>query len=78
MFKLFGEKYAEQEPLDASVKEANQQAYDLPMVAEDSPEYETPGESSNKEPQPKRPKSAKNEVKSAVLIPARHRHQGRA
>ncbi|MFQ2905989.1 type I restriction endonuclease subunit R [Aeromonas allosaccharophila] len=68
MFKLFGEKYAEQEPLDASVKEANQQAYDLPMVAEDSPEYETPGESSNKEPQPKRPKSAKNEVKSAVLI----------
>ncbi|WP_421326109.1 type I restriction endonuclease subunit R [Aeromonas veronii] len=68
MFKLFGEKYAEQEPLDASVKEANQQAYDLPMVAEDSPEYETPGEPSNKEPQPKRPKSAKNEVKSAVLI----------
>lgn len=68
MFKIFGEKYAEQEPLDASVKEANQQAYDLPMVAEDSPEYETPSESSNKEPQPKRQKSAKNEVKSAVLI----------
>jgi type I restriction enzyme R subunit len=68
MFRLFGEKYAEPEPLDASVKEANQQAYDLPMVAEHSPEYETQGEQSNKEPQPKRPKSAKNEVKSAVLI----------
>jgi type I restriction enzyme, R subunit len=68
MFRLFGEKYAVPEPLDASVKEANQQAYDLPMVAEHSPEYETPGEPSNKEPQPKRPKSAKNEVKSAVLI----------
>lgn len=68
MFRLFGEKYAEPEPLDASVKEGNHQAYDLHMVAEHSPEYETPGEPSNKEPQPKRPKSAKNEVKSAVLI----------
>ncbi|MGU5767080.1 type I restriction endonuclease subunit R [Aeromonas allosaccharophila] len=68
MFKLFGEKYAEQEPLDASVKEANQQAYDLPMVAEESPEYENPSVSSNKQPHSKLPSSANNKVKSAVLI----------
>ncbi|QIY09690.1 type I restriction endonuclease subunit R [Plesiomonas shigelloides] len=68
MFKLFGEKYAEQEPLDASVKEANQQAYDLPMVAEESPEYENPSVSSNKKPHSKLPSSAHNKVKSAVLI----------
>ena len=68
MFKLFGEKYAEQEPLDTSVKEANQQAYDLPMVAEESPEYENPSVSSNKKPHSKLPSSANNKVKSAVLI----------
>lgn len=68
MFKLFGEKYAEQEPLDASVKEANQQAYDLSMVAEESPEYENPSVSSNKKPHSKLPSSAHNKVKSAVLI----------
>jgi type I restriction enzyme R subunit len=68
MFKLFGEKYAEQEPLDARVKEANQQAYDLPMVAEESPEYENPSVSSNKQPHSKLPSSANNKVKSAVLV----------
>ncbi|MFM5132521.1 type I restriction endonuclease subunit R [Aeromonas veronii] len=68
MFKLFGEKYAEQEPLDASVNAANQQAYDLPIVAEESPAYEDPSVSSNEKLHSKLPSSAKNKVKSAVLI----------
>ncbi|WP_429211951.1 type I restriction endonuclease subunit R [Aeromonas veronii] len=68
MFKLFGEKYAAQEPQDVHATEATEPAYDFPMVAEESAEYNAPSESSNKEPHTDQSTSAKNKVKSAALI----------
>lgn len=59
MFKQFEEKYAEQQPDNQLVKEDIEQDYYLPMVAEDSAEYELPKNKKN---------SSKNKVRSAVLI----------
>lgn len=63
MIKLFEGKYAEQKSNEAKVTEANDSAYDLPMVAEDAPEYGVPDNKSNSEF-----RKSKNKVKSAVLI----------
>ena len=74
MFKLFGEKYAENELPDAAVNEDSDQGYDLPMVADDSPEYDVSGAVLGNEPSSDRKKSNRNKatnerkVKSAVLI----------
>lgn len=57
MFELFEEKYAESQLNKDPIMVANDQVYELPMVAEDSPEYELPGT-----------KPGKNKVKSAALI----------
>lgn len=59
MFKQFEEKYAEPQPDNQLVKEGNEQDYYLPMVAEDSAEYELP---KNKK------STSKSKVRSAVLI----------
>ncbi|MGO2233986.1 MAG: type I restriction endonuclease subunit R [Marinomonas sp.] len=68
MFELFSKKYAEQEPHDSSVSEANDPEYDPPMVAEDSPKYDVSGVAINNEPLRERPKTTKNKVKNAALI----------
>lgn len=59
MFKQFEEKYAEPQPDNQLVKEGNEQNYYLPMVAEDSAEYELPKNKIN---------TSKHKVRSAVLI----------
>lgn len=68
MFELFSKKYAEQEPHDSSLSEANDPEYDPPMVAEDSPKYDVSGVATNNEPRRERPKTTKNKVKNAALI----------
>jgi type I restriction enzyme, R subunit len=68
MFELFSKKYAEQEPHDSSVSEANDPEYDPPMVAEDSPKYDVSGVAINNETRRERPKTTKNKVKNAALI----------
>jgi type I restriction enzyme, R subunit len=68
MFKLFGEKYAENELPDGAVNEANDPTYNLPMVAQDSREYDVSGVASGNELQTERKETNKNKVKSAALI----------
>ncbi|WP_300319560.1 type I restriction endonuclease [Idiomarina sp.] len=68
MFKLFSKKYTERELRDATANEANDPTYDLPMVAEDSREYDVSGSTFSNEPSADRKKFNKNRVTSAALI----------
>ncbi|SBS25455.1 Type-1 restriction enzyme R protein [Marinomonas spartinae] len=68
MFELFSKKYAEQEPHDSSVSEANNPEYDSPMVVEDTPKYDVSGVATNNELRSEQPKKTKNKVKNAALI----------
>lgn len=68
MFNLFSEKYAENELTDANANEVNELANDLPMVAEDSQEYDVSGAAPSNEQRANRKKTNKSKVKSAVLI----------
>lgn len=68
MFKLFGEKYAEKVQSDTAASKGNGPACDLPMVAENTPEYDISATASGNAPRTDQKMPGKNKVISAVLI----------